>query len=308
MPEPKIIKFPKPHNFFYYGLGLAILLLNKIRHSIQGYQTPRTFPVSEIGRAIEYDVSIVDHWLIALEEYIRTKPDLSGKTVLELGPGADLGIGLILLARGARKYNAIDVHNLVEYVPERFYDELFKYLRVHNSSSQDQINDLRAQIKLTQTGKNNKLNYICRKDFDISVFADEAVDLVFSQAAFEHFDDIDATFSRLSKVVRDGSILVAEIDLNTHTRWIRDVDPLNIYRYGDFLYRLLRFRGSPNRHRPFEYKQVLEKYGWEDVRAWPLTSVDSDYASKVRDHLAPRFQSESNQIEHLSVMVCARKR
>lgn len=307
MPEPKTITLPKPYNFFYYSFGLAVLLLNKVRHSIQGYQTPRTFAVAEIERAIKYDASVVDHWLAALEEYTRTCPDLSGKTVLELGPGADLGIGLILLSKGARKYNAIDVHNLVESVPGRFYDELFEYLRTHEPLAQDRINDLRAQLRLTQTGKNDKLNYICRKDFDISIFANEAVDLVFSQAAFEHFDDVDTAFSRLSKVVRDGGMLVAEIDLNTHTRWIRDVDPLNIYRYGDFLYNLFRFRGSPNRHRPFEYKQILEKHGWKDVRVWPLTSVDSYYAAKVRSHLAPRFRSESSQIECLSVMICARK-
>lgn len=308
MPEPKIVKLPKPHNFFYHGLGLAILLLNKIRHSIQGYQTPRTFPVAEIGRAIEYDVSIVDHWLAALKEYTQAKSDLSGKTVLELGPGADLGIGLILLARGARKYNAIDVHNLVGSVPERFYDELFEHLRVHDSGSQEQINDLRAQIKLTQAGKNNKLNYICRKDFDISVFADEAVDLVFSQAAFEHFDDIDTTFSRLSKVVQDGAILVAEIDLNTHTRWLRDVDPLNIYRYSDTIYNLFRFRGSPNRIRPFQYKESLEKYGWDNIRIIPLTKVEDKYLSAVNKRLNPRFLDQKNQIEFLSVMLCATKK
>jgi hypothetical protein len=308
MPETKIITVPRPHNFFYYGFGLAILVLNKIRHSIQGYKSPRTFPMSEIKKAIEYDVSVVNHWISVLEEYTRTKSDLTGKTVLELGPGADLGVGLILLARGAAKYNAIDVNNLVESVPTQFYDEMYRYLSAHEVEGPDKLDGLRAQLNLTQAGKNDRLNYVCRKDFDVSVFANEAIDVVFSQAAFEHFDDIDTTFFRLSKATRSGTILVAEIDLNTHTRWIRDVDPLNIYRFSDFFYDLLRFPGSPNRHRPIEYKQTLEKHGWEDVEIWPLTRVDDNYVSRVKRALPSKFQQDSSQIEYLSAMICARKR
>ena len=44
--------------------------------------------------------------------------------------------------------------------------------------------------------------------------------------------------------------LVAEIDLQTHTRWIRNVDPLNIYRYSGQLYGSFRFSdgdGAPAR-------------------------------------------------------------
>jgi SAM-dependent methyltransferase len=308
MPELKTVRTPKPHNFFYYWIGLIALVLIKARNYLRGYKTPRTFPMAEIKKAIEYDFSVVNHWLRVLEEYANAKPSLTGKAVLELGPGADLGIGLLLLAKGARKYNAIDVNNLVEHVPENFYDGFFDHLRANKENGQTDIGDLRAQLKLTQAGKNDRLNYICRKDFDISVFGKEKIDLVFSQAAFEHFDNIDMAFSQLSKVVRSGAILVAEIDLNTHTRWLRDVDPLNIYRYRDPIYDFFRFRGSPNRLRPFEYKQTLEKYEWEDVRILPLTAVGNDYLSKVRNTLAPRFRGELSQIEYLSVMVCARRK
>lgn len=307
MPEIKIHKTPRPYNLFYYGMGLLALVLNKIRHSLRGYRTPRTFPISEIQRAAEYDLSIVNHWLRALEEYADSKSSVMDKTVLELGPGADLGIGLILLAKGVKKYNAIDVNNLVVSVPDALYEALFNRLRTSGKINDADIGNLRAQLELTRAGNNDKLNYLCRNDFDISVFGNGQIDLVFSQAAFEHFDDIDTTFTQLSKVVRSGAMLIAEVDLNTHTRWLRDVDPLNIYRFGDFLYDLFRFRGSPNRLRPLEYKKILEKNGWSNIKIWPLTRVDDDYLVKVRNTLAPRFRDETNQIEYLSVMVCARK-
>jgi hypothetical protein len=43
----------------YFLAGLAILLMNKIRYAIKGYQTPRPFDLSNIAKAIEYDYSVV---------------------------------------------------------------------------------------------------------------------------------------------------------------------------------------------------------------------------------------------------------
>lgn len=299
---------PEPNNLAYYWIGFAFLVLNKIRHSMRGYTSPRPFPITQIKRAIEYDFSIVTHWLEILAEYTGTKADLAGKSVLELGPGADLGIGLIILWKGAKKYNAIDVHNLVKSVPDKLYEDLFHALGKTQADGKVPVDYLRSQLKLTQTEKNDRLNYICRQDFDITIFKDEGIDLVFSQAAFEHFDDIDRAFSQLSRTVKRGTVLIAEIDLNTHTRWLRDVDPLNIYRYNDTIYNLFRFRGSPNRIRPFQYRETLEKYGWDNIRIIPLTRVEDKYLSKVSKGLNPRFLDHKNQIEFLSVMLCATKK
>jgi SAM-dependent methyltransferase len=299
---------PEPNNLAYYWIGFAFLVLNKIRHSIRGYTSPRPFPITQIQRAIEYDFSIVTHWLDVFAEYTGNKADLAGKSILELGPGADLGIGLITLWKGARKYNAIDVHNLAESVPNKFYENLFHALENNPADGKVPVDYLRSQLKLTQSGKNDKLNYICRQDFDITIFQNEGIDLVFSQAAFEHFDDIDRAFSQLSRIVKQGAVLVAEIDLNTHTRWLRDVDPLNIYRYSDTIYNLFRFRGSPNRTRPFQYTETLEKYGWDNIRIIPLTKVEDKYLSTVTKRLDPRFWDQKNQIEFLSVMLCATKK
>lgn len=308
MPILKTVKPPKPKNIQYYWIGLAILILNKIRHSIQGYTTPRTFPVTQVNRAIEYDFAVVADWLSALEEYTGTKADLSGKVILELGPGADLGIGLITLLMGAKKYNAMDVNSLVENVPAEFYDTFFRHIQTNAGANQSMVSYLQAQLELTRSGKNDRLNYICRKDFDITVFKDDNIDYIFSQAAFEHFDDVDRTFSLLSKTVRSGSILIAEVDMNTHTRWIRDVDPHNIYRYSQFIYSLFKFAGSPNRVRPYEYKNLLEKYGWDNVKILPSITVDSDYLSKVDLSLNKKFRQPLNQMDCLSIGICATKK
>jgi len=120
------VKMSVLKSYIYYWIGLFFLFLNKIRHSIQGYTNPRPFPITEVKKAIEYDFNVIDQWIKVLDEYSGSKSILKGKTILELGPGADLGIGIITLMKGARKYNAIDVNNLIDTALEQFYEELFK--------------------------------------------------------------------------------------------------------------------------------------------------------------------------------------
>ncbi len=306
MVETKTIKVTHVHNYTYYCIGGLFLFLNKIRHIVQGYITPRIFPINEFQKAIEYDFDVVKNWTLYLNEYLGTNETFQDKTILELGPGADLGVGLILLSCGCKKYNAIDINNLVESVPEEFYQRLF----IHIENTQGKKTDLdfiRQQLKLTQKGTNDRLNYMCQKRFDLTIFKDEQVDYVFSQAAFEHFDNVENTIRQLSDVVKKGVILVAEIDLKTHTRWIRDMDPLNIYRYNDFIYNLFKFSGIPNRLRPLEYKRILEKYGWGNITIFPLLKVNIEYLEKVKNSLHKKYKNPLNQMDYLSIIVCAKK-
>lgn len=305
--NPEVIKPPPPKNKTYYLFGLGLIFLNKIRHSIKGYTNPRTFEITEYRRAIEYDFHVFNHWLKYLGLYTGISPDIKGKTILELGPGADLGIGLITLLNGAKRYNAIDVNNLVELVPEGFYLELFKFIKDKYSTPDEILDYLSSQLRMTQKGENDRLNYIVSKDFDLSVFQDEEIDLVLSQAAFEHFDDIGKTIAQLSRIVKQEAVLITEIDLKTHTRWIRDLDPLNIYRYNQFIYELFKFSGSPNRLRPFEYQNILEKHGWSKIQITPLTVVEKQYLTKINDHLTKRFREPINQMDYLTIMLCATK-
>ena len=112
---------------------------------------------------------------------------------------------------------------------------------------------------------------------------------------------------RLSRIVKSGAILIAEVDLKTHTRWIRDADPLNIYRYSGSIYDMFRFRGSPNRFRPFEYEEALRKYGWAKIRILPLTVIEQGYLSGILGGLDSNFKDRVNQMEYLTMMICATK-
>lgn len=302
-PSAEIIRPSKAMNLFHFCAGLGFLALIKARSALFGYRTPRTFGVEDFKRAVDYDANVVERWLDHLRMYAG-KSDISGKTVLELGPGADLGVGLMLLSRGAGKYNSLDVNNLAESVPDALYEELFARLEKTGHKNTD---ELKRQLSLTRAGKNDRLNYIVTRDFDVTVFGKGAVDIVFSQAAFEHFSDMERTVAQLSGVVKKGALLVAEIDLKTHTRWIRDADPLNIYRYNDFIYDFFACPGSPNRLRPADYRRIFERNGWVNVRTAPVIKLDDEYVTRVRPSLSRRFRGTESEIQHLSVILSATK-
>jgi SAM-dependent methyltransferase len=287
----------------FFVAGLAFLVLAKAKNVLRGYSTPKPFDISQTEPCVSYDLQVVDKWLGHLGQYLNVDGEaaLHGMDVLELGPGSDLGIGLYLLYKGARTYSACDVNGLAAAVPDEFYEALFAKLP---SGSQETVLQLRKDLIRTNNGIPSRLNYVVRADFDLaSAFAEHTVDLVFSQAAFEHFDDIDATVNGLSKICRPGAVLVAEIDLQTHSRWIRDHDPNNIYRYPEWLYRALWFRGAPNRIRPLQYVRALERNGWTDIAVLPLSTLEDHDASA----LYAAFRDNSNEMNLLSVVLCARK-
>ena len=163
---------------------------------------------------------------------------------------------------------------------------------------------MRWELTRARKGEPSRINSVVRSDFNlVSAFEKDSIDLVFSSRAFEHFDDIDATVSGLSTVCRPGATIVALIDLQTHSRWIKHKDPNNIYRYPRWLYDLFWFREQPNRLRPRDYVEAFERHGWTDIVLEPMKQLDGSRT----DTLSAEFMNTSSQMDLLSVVLCARK-
>jgi len=294
-------------NWFYYWIGIMFLTLARIKAFLQGYKTPKPFSINEYKKCVDYDLFVADRYIKHLSDYVKNDEEsrLDNKRVLELGPGSDLGLGLYLLSKEAKEYVAVDVNNLVKDVPGEFYSTFFKHL---NDKYDVDTKDLEKELERTTKGDNNKLDYICRKDFDIvDALGERKVDIVFSNAAFEHFDDIEQTIADVSNVCESGALFVVLVDLQTHSRWIREKDPNNIYRYSKGLYRMLTTSGAPNRVRPYKYKEALEKNGWEDVEIISNEHLENDRLDSVKKHLNKEFVADKNQMNELAVFICARK-
>ena len=265
----------------FFTAGLGFLALAKVKNLITGYSTPKPFAIDETDRCIDYALSLGDKYI----GFLRQRGvDITGRRILELGPGSDLGVGLHLVRHGAAGYVGFDRNNLAGRVPDAFYARMASRGLADPAALHD-----------------GRVAYVVDERFDVSTL-DWHHDIVLSNAAFEHFDDVERTVSQLQQVVRPGGVALIGVDLQTHSRWIRERDPNNIYRYPESLYRLFSFPGQPNRLRPQAYRTFFERHGWQDVTLTPHECVPPALAAT----LAPPFCHDA-QADWLSFTLFARK-
>lgn len=277
-------------NFFLFIIGLILRIINKIRHSIIGYTSPRPFSATEdIEHNVKYTLKVVENWDKALKNYMGSTYSFNNKHVLELCPGPDLGTGFVILALGAQSYTAIDKYKLISRTSKSFYKALFRQLKDYSAYEKAK----KALYQFQKQGFCDFFSYIYEPCFSLNNLALRKYDVLVSQAVLEHLDDVSNTFDILKLKLSTNAIMAHEVDLGTHTRLIRKADPFNLLRYSDTVYKLLKFSGSPNRLRMSDFKKILNKLGFKKVETKPLVIVADEYLRKVRPSLSKRFRSYS---------------
>jgi SAM-dependent methyltransferase len=259
---------PYISNLTKYWAGMVLGIVNVNRHRLAGYRRPRQFGANQIERSVDYVFAVVDRW------QTRGDMDWSGKRVLELGPGPDLGTGAIVLDRGAVSYRAIDAFDLVGMAPDEFYDVLAT--RLHSQFDKSRL----SFARVTYPGLPE---------------VDGRYDVIVSNATLEHVENVPALFRRLRQLMEDGGRMIHHIDAQTHMRWIKDRDPLNILRYRERIYRrLLFFPGAPNRMRAEDYRVAAVGAGFHVDTIVAGRLADPRYLDEVRQQLAEPFRSRSD--------------
>jgi hypothetical protein len=275
------------HTLEMTALGLGFLGLAWSKDRLRGYATPNTVAKSDVEGQIAYLFDIFG----SLRSFMPPGFDLRGRDVLELSPGASRGNGALFLAMGARSYHAIDVFDLAAGEDPAFYDLLLDRFTEGTAADRE-----RART-VTRARDARAFGYAVGRDFDIPRLAQgRTFDLIVSCAAFEHYDSVPYAVAGLTRVARPGCEAVHIIDLQTHSRWIRERDPNNIYRYPEWVYRLFRFPGQPNRQRPADYMQAFKNEGWSDIRFVPSRTVDPELREASLRGLAAPFAGQRDMI------------
>lgn len=135
---------------------------------------------------------------------------LKNKTILEIGPGGSVGLGLLALKRGAKKYYAIDTGTHLA-VKSRIYNE-YSHL-------------LGDKALLDKIFINNNENYILNPQLvrflditqkSIYPLPDDSIDIIYSCAVLEHAHNLDLCFSEMSRVLKPGGTMNHIVDLRDH--------------------------------------------------------------------------------------------
>jgi len=275
-----------------YVIGLILRIINKIRHLIFGYTTPRPFSSDQdIERSVAYTLRVVAQWEKTLGGYIGSMHSFKNKHVLELCPGSDLGTGFVILALGARSYTAVDKYKLISKTPKSLYSVLFRQMENYPTFGKAQ----RALYQFQKQGSCQDFSYIYEPHFFLDNLCPQKYDILVSQAVLEHLDDVSKTFKILKSKLNRNAIMAHEVDIGTHTRWLRKADPLNLLRYSDRFYKLLKFSGSPNRLRISDYKRILAKLGFENIETKPLVSLADEYIRSAKPSFNKKYKCHSDK-------------
>lgn len=175
------------------------------------------------------------------------------KSIVEIGPGDSLGIGLNALITGANKFFAFDIikhanteRNLkifdelvnlyksqieipndtpFENVKPKLKNYKFPKHILNDTYLKEMLNDIRLNqireaIKNTESGE-FVIKYVLPNNKDIEIEKD-SIDLIYSQAVMEHIIDISTIYNNSYYWLRFGGYMSHEIDYSaheTHKKW-----------------------------------------------------------------------------------------
>lgn len=278
----------------------------------------RTIGVFSVAR---YCYSVwLRHLTMAYKNGLSTQPDV----IAELGPGNSLGTGLAGLISGAKEYYVLDV---AEYANLKrnieIFDELVNLFRKRENipdetefpsmkpylESYEFPNDILTDERLSDVLKQNRIESIrnallswhgenVSKEWlfylvpwhNLEVIKEESVDMIFTQAVFEHIDKLAYTYERLCRWLKPGGFISHEIDFKSHNiakKWNGH------WTYSDFVWKLMRGKRTYliNRQPHSTHIKFLQKFGFEIV----CDVKEIDRSGIQRKDLAPRFKNLSDE-------------
>lgn len=181
------------------------------------------------------------HYAVAKRNGLSVTP----KTVLELGPGDSIGVGLCWLLCGAEVYHALDAAQYASADKSlAIFDELVRLFEREApiprnlvevktevrplldgdespvgkvDLSPERLAAIREAIKEMggPSGRNIRIAYSAPWNAATPIPA-ASVDIVYSQAVMEHVMDLDGTYAAMARWLRPGGYISHQIDFKSH--------------------------------------------------------------------------------------------
>jgi SAM-dependent methyltransferase len=196
---------------------------------------------------------------------IVSRHPVSG-SVLEIGPGGNIGATLLFIAAGCDRGVCIDALPLLSDQSELYQDLLPN-----------------AEQALSA------VEYRCPEAIETTQLPEASFDIIFSAACFEHVLDPPAAIRSVYRLLKPGGATTHSIDLRDH----RDFDnPLDFLRYSDRMWSLKYGRRLElNRWRASDWEREFRDAGFEDISIEPAGTHEVD--DETRSRMTGRFRKKS---------------
>ena len=199
---------------------------------------------------------------------------IRGKTVLDLSPGSDYGVAMMLACYGAKPV-------AVDPFPVRwnagFHPKFFRMLSEQTTGCEGSCDAGPLQGLIDANSFVDEIIQREQSYVENIGLADESVDVVFSRAAFEHHYDLRAAFEQLYRVTKPGGVGLHWVDFRDHRDFDRPLEYL-LLPENEFRHQFGLYRGDiGNRCRPDEVGKILRECGFDFVCFEATRHADERY-------------------------------
>ncbi len=263
--------------------------------------------LSELNGSSVYNVSIFGTYYRVINTYLSS---FSNINVLEIGPGINLGPGILLTLNRVKKYYGVDVYKDPNFNhPATLYsmDQLFKrFPTLIQEPVENVLSKKNGKFVLNQ----DRVKYLSPYYSSNLPIKDNYLDFLYSHAAFEHFVTPKETITEIHRVLKPGGIIAHQIDLRDHRdnakpleflkldakEWRSQFTDENIHVY-------------TNRWRVNDYKEAFEEAGFTILEIEPQNPTNYKVTEAQRRTFHKDFQKYSlDELSVLSFFIVARKR
>jgi hypothetical protein len=214
-----------------------------------------------VGLGLEKSVAYVRR---VIEDYVcygagGDATVVEGKAILEIGPGDNLGVGLMFLALGAKSVTCLDgfrPHSDPQINP-RLYAALYQSM---SAEQRDRVRDVvELQTDGTAVLRHGRLNrfYNAPVEMPHEALAANSYDIIVSRAVLEHLADIRLGWKNMVSCLQPNGEMWHKVDFRCH-RLYEDIHPLYFLTVPETAWRLIS-RPDPtlNRARLPVYREAL---------------------------------------------------
>jgi SAM-dependent methyltransferase len=244
-----------------------------------------------------YNFDIHHYYNNIMEEFLGrdAKP-----RVLEIGPGINLGTGLIFAMTSAKKYYGLDLYQDPDLLGAPQYESIVTLLsRVAPANIKTPVDAVMKIAERKVTFQKEKIEYLYPRESHDIPLGDGTLDFIFSHSTLEHVVDPAKTLDTIFRVLRKGGVTAHHIDLRDHHDFST---PLEFLKDDASTWKKRRAAAQAhlynmNRWRTSDYRTALERKGFRILRIQPTET--HAVSEEFRRSLHPDFQKYS--LEDLSV-------
>jgi hypothetical protein len=208
--------------------------------------------------------------------------DLLGKTILEIGPGQDLGLPAILIGLGA-KVLVVDPY-LVEWV-KAWHDPFYQILSEVSMEKFPEI-DLTPFTQMINLGEHAADGlFLFKETLDVIDLVEGSIDISYSNATFEHLGNPKAAIHKLGAITKNRGLGFHQIDFRDHRDFNRPLEFFTLSKE-DFQKIGSCLEGAYcNGIRFKKFEEWFQEVGFQ-TEFTPNLFVENEYLEEVRPRLS----------------------